>query len=502
MNSEEYLNNYHEGAEFLPVVEKFAHDLQGEVQAEVISIIAGRYAKLEFLDHAIELAETISDPFTRDNTFAQIAAASITTGNPDYAGALVEAIEDPGVRSMAIENIAIKYAELGNVDRSLELVNELDDADHTLRGIALVDATPSPRSIELALSITAPELRADTLGQLAAAAHRAERTQDATELLAESLRAAEEIEFSQSRIYALISIASINREVGKTDRSLEILSHALELCEDFEGQQAWGLSSTLARSEALAQIVEGLARLGQFEQADLAAEQIEDPYPFARASAQQAIAYYRAGQKEQAMTLLSEALELVLEEPVYGAQGMLAKDAVLAELALSFATVGQLEKGLAVTKNLTTEDQQNTALEQIGKECARTGNSDGVYETAKSITNNYATTSYWLAVTDVVRDSTDPDLAHNTLLEAAKQAVVIEDDYEKALSLIEVAYRFALINDSDKASEIFIPALTTIKELDQEDKKALSLLRMDQRFRELNRKPSEEERHLLSQIRS
>jgi tetratricopeptide (TPR) repeat protein len=500
--TEEDTNDYQDGGEFLTVVEKLAHDLHGEVHAEVISIIAGRYAKLEFLDYAIELAETIFDPFTRDNTFAQIAAASITNGNSDYAGPLLEAIEDPAVRSMAIENIAIKYAELGDVDRSLEFVNELDDADHTLRGIALVDATASPRSIELALSITSAELRADTLGQLAAVAHRAERTSEATELVEESLQAAEEIEFSQSSIYALIGVASISREIGDTDRAQEILSHALELCEDFEGQPPWGLSSTFARSEALAQIVEGLARLGQFEQADLAAEQIEDPYPFARASAQQAIAYYRAAQKEQAMTLLSEALELVLEEPVYGTQGLLAKDTVLAELALSFAIVGQLEKSLAVIKNLNTEAQQHTALEQIGKECARAGNSRGIYEIAKSITNNYATTSYWLAVTDVLRESTEPELAHNTLLEAAKQAVVIEDDYEKAVSLIEVAYRFALINDSAKASEIFIPALNTIKELDHDDKKALSLLRMDQRFRELYRKPSEEERYLLSQIQS
>ena len=488
--------------EFLTVVEKLAHDIHGEVHDEVISIIVARYAKLDLLDHAIELTETISDPFVRDNTFIKIAAASITTGNSHYADGLLEMIEDPAIRSLAIENIAIKYAELGNVDKALELANELDDADQALRGIALAGATPSPRSTELALSITAPELRADALSQLAIAAHRGERTPDAAELLAESLRAAEEIEFSQSRIYALINIASISREIGDTDRALEILSHALELCEDFESQTAWGLTSTFQQSEALAQIVEGFARLGEFEQADLAAEQIEDLFPFAHASSQQAIAYYKAEQMGQALTLLSEALQLVLEEPVHGAQGMLAKDSVLAELALSYAIVGRMEKSLEVTKNLSTEAQQHTALEQIGKEYARAGNSRGVFLAAESITNNYATTSYWLAVTDVLRESTESELAHNTLLEAAKQAVVIEDDYEKAVSLIEVAYRFALINDPGKASEIFIPALNTIKQLDQEDKQALSLLRMDERFRALNRKPSEEERHLLSQIRS
>jgi hypothetical protein len=202
MGTEAYSDS--RGLEFLAVVERLVQDLPGDVRNEVMSVIAGRYAKLELLDHAIELTETISDPFTRDNTFTQIAAASITTGNSDYADALLDMLDDPAVRSMAIETIAIKYAELGNVDKSLELVNELDDADQTLRGIALVDGILSPGAIELALSITAPDLRADTLGQLATAAYRAERTPDAAELLAESLRAAEEIEFSQSRIYALI----------------------------------------------------------------------------------------------------------------------------------------------------------------------------------------------------------------------------------------------------------------------------------------------------------
>jgi uncharacterized protein (DUF2225 family) len=90
--------------------------------------------------------------------------------------------------------------------------------------------------------------------------------------------------------------------------------------------------------------------------------------------------------------------------------------------------------------------------------------------------------------------------SRQTLFEAAKSARMIKDNYERATTLIEVAYRFALINDSAQASEFFTLALGTINQLEQEDKKALSLLRIDERFRELNRKPNEEERQLLRQI--
>jgi len=484
---------------FLMAVEKVAANLQGDAQAEITSIIATRYAKLELVHHAIELAETIFDPFTRDNTFAEIAATSITTGSSDYADALLEMIDDPAVRSVAIEEIAVKYAELGDVDKSLELANELDDADPTLRRIALVDGSFSPRSVELALSITTPELRAGTLGELVTVAHRAGRKSEAAELLTESLRAAEEIEFSQTQIHALISIASLYGEIGDTDRALEILSRALELCQSFEGLPAVGLSSSFPRGEALAQIVEGFALLGHFEQADLAAEQIDDPFQFAHASTKEAIEYFRAGQIGEALTLLSEALELVLDEPAYGEQGMLMKDSLLAELAVGFVIVGHLEKSLQVTEKLSSEAQRYMALEQVGKECARTGNTHGIFQTAESIADDYSTTSYWLAITDVLRESAATDLARQTLFEAAKSAAMIQDNYEKTMSLIEVAYRFALI-DSAKASELFIQALVMINQLEEDDKKAPLLLRIDERFRELNRKPNEEERQLLGQV--
>jgi tetratricopeptide (TPR) repeat protein len=500
MTSQEQPNVYNSSGEFLTVAERLAENLQDDARAEVVSIIATRYAKLELIDHAIALAETISDPFTRDNTFVEIAAASISAGTSDYADALLEMIDEPAIRSVAIEKIAVKYAELGDLDKSLEMADQLDDADLTLGRIALVDGTSSSHSIELVSSIMDPNLRAATLGQLAILAHRANRKSEAEELLAESLRAAEEIDFSQNRIYALTGIASLYVEIGDSNRAVEILSRALELCESFEGLPAVGLPSSFPRGEALAQIVEGFARVGNFEQADVAAEQIEDPFQFAHASTKEAIEYFRAGQSGQALTLLSEALELVLEEPVYGEQGMLMRDGLLVELAVGFVIAGDVEKSLQVAEKLSSEDQRYVALEQVGKETARRGNARGIFQVAKSITNNYSTTSYWLAITDVLREAAQTDLARQTLFEAAKSAVLIQENYQKAESLIEVAHRFALMNDSAKASELFVLALVTINQLAQDDRKAFLVLRMDERLRELNRTPSEDERELLRQI--
>ncbi|HEU0253176.1 MAG TPA: tetratricopeptide repeat protein, partial [Pyrinomonadaceae bacterium] len=466
---------------------------------EVVSIVAARYAKLELFDHAIELADTISDPFARDNTLTEIAAASIATGAPEYSDALLEMIEDVGARSVAIEATAVKYAERGDLDKSIELANELDDSDPTLSRIALANGTFSPRSVEIASSITASELRSTTLGQLAALAHRTNLKSEAEELLAESLQAADEVEFSQNRIYALVGVASVYTEIGETDQARETLSRALEECETFEGQPAWGLPASFPRDAALAQIVEGFARLGHFDQADVAAEQIEDPFQFANASTKEALEYFRAGQVDQAHTLLSEALELVLEEAVYGEQGMLVKDSVLVELAMGFAITGQLEKGLQVTTKISSEHQHFNALEQLGKQCARAGNSHGVFQVAQSITNSYSTTSYWLAISDFLRELSAAELVQQALFEAATSAAMIEHPYEKTVSLIEVGYRVELTNDSAKASELFSLALKTINQLEEDYKKALSLLRIDQRFRELKRIPNEEERYLLGQ---
>jgi len=364
----------------------------------------------------------------------------------------------------------------------------------------LADGSYSPRAVELASSITAADLRASTLGQLAALAYHSDRKSEAAELLAECLHSAEEIEFSENRIYALIGVASLYEDMGDTDKALETLVRAFELTSGFEGMPASGLSASFPRGEALTQVVEGFARLGHFDHADRAAEQIEDPFQFAHASTKEAMEYFRAGHVDQSFTLLSEALELALEEPVYGEQGILVKDNVLAELAVGFARLGQLEKSFEVAGKLSSESQQFLALGLVGKECARTGNSPGIFQAAEGIVNNHSLTSYWLDVTDVLTDSAQTELAQQTLLKAAESAETIQVKYEKAESLIEVAYRLAPVNDS-KAAELFILALDVISQL-TDYQKALSLLRLDKRFTQLSRKLSEDERMLLKQILS
>ena len=203
---------------------------------------------------------------------------------------------------------------------------------------------------------------------------------------------------------------------------------------------------------------------------------------------------------DQALTLLTEAVELVLEEPVYGEQGVVVRDSMLMELAVDFVIVGHFEKGLQVTENLSSDAQRNITLEQIGKQCARAGNADGVFQAAELNTNDSLTTSYWLAVADFIRQSDESELTPRALSEAAKSAARIEDDYERALSLIEVAHRFALTDNAAKASELLTLGLTTVSDLHGDDQKALALLKADERFRELNRKPSEEERQILKRI--
>lgn len=486
--------------EFLHAAERIAENLHGDAKAEVVSIIAARYAKLALIDEAFALAETISDPFTRDKTLSEVAAASIITGTSDYVDASLELIDDPGSRSLAIEEIAVKYAEAGNLDQALELTNELEDADPALRRIALAEGSYTASATELASSITAPDLRASTLGQLAALAYQSGHKTEAAELLAECLQAVEEIEFSENRIYALIGVASLYEDMGDADTALETLAQAFELTADFEGMPPSGLSASFPRDEALMQLVESFARLGHFDHADRAAEQIDDPFQFAHASTKEAMEYLRAGQVDQAFTLLSEALELALEEPVYGEQGMLMKDSLLAELAVGFARLGRLEKSFEIAAKLSSESQPFLALELVGKECARTGNSPGMFHAAEAITNDHSLTSYWLAVTDVLTESAQIELARQTMLKAAESAQIIHAKYEKAESLIEVAYRLARLNDSN-ASGLFALALDTISQLTDYEK-AVSLLRLDERFRQLNRKVTEDERMLLKQVQS
>src|SRR5438034_204097 len=108
-----------------------------EGRAEVISLIAIKYAEAGQLNVAADLAETINDSYQRDQAHAALAAKCVEIRAPDYAEKLCDLIEDDTAYALATEGMAVAYAESGIFEESSALAHRLTDSAPTLSRIAL-----------------------------------------------------------------------------------------------------------------------------------------------------------------------------------------------------------------------------------------------------------------------------------------------------------------------------------------------------------------------------
>ena len=222
------------GSGFLDCAVEIAQAIDNlEGRAEVISLIAIKYAESGQLDVAVDLAETIHDSYQRDQARAALAAKFIELGAADYAEKLCETIEDDTAYALATEEMAVAYAESAAFEKAIAVAQRLADRAPTLSRIALafVAGGHPVHALDVARSIDYPDLKAPVMVELAARALHDGRNSEASELLQEATNAADEIEFAEQRISILVSTASLHEKCGQAAQALDILARAHGLCK-------------------------------------------------------------------------------------------------------------------------------------------------------------------------------------------------------------------------------------------------------------------------------
>ena len=479
------------GSSFLDCAVQIAQAIDNlEGRAEVISLIAIKYAESGQLDVAVDLAETIHDSYQRDQARAALAAKFIELGAADYAEKLCDLIEDDTAYALATEEMAVAYAESGEFEKSIAVAHRLADSAPTLSRIALtfVAGGHPVQALEVARSIDYPDLKAPVMVELAAHALHDGRNAEASELLQEATNAAEEIEFAEPRISILVSIASLHGKCGQSAQALEILARAHQLCKE---------SENLAKDSALAQIAGGFAELHRYDQADQLIEEIENPFQFAHANVKVALECYQAGDSTRALTLFADALEIGRDEEVYGAESLMLRETLLYKLAVCYATIGHREEGLQVIGMMDSQDQQHRALAEIAKLYVRTGNNSQVFEVTEMIKDEYARVLCELEIVDAFIASDQFALADHMLLQALARAATIERANQKASSLMEIAPRLARREQATKASEVLFEALTALQMIDDSYYQSHALINLAGKYLELGQPPGKREQTVL-----
>ena len=480
--------------DYLTCASRIAESLHGEAHLEITEAIAHHYIEAGQLERAVELAEQIPDAYARDSLLAVITAKAVASEEEDYATELLETIEEPILQNSAIEKMAIEFARRGEFDAALGLTDQLADNASALGTIAALywQSGQKNEALDLARSIEFPQESAITLVQLA---KLSDDNDESLNLLVEAQSVAEEIDSAELKVFALIAIASGYEERAAREQSLETLNRAFEVCEDFESGKLIGLSAEFARDEALLEIVQTLLRLQDLSKAADVVEAIDDRFLFVRANLGLAVARGKDSQPAEAAECLNEARSIIVELQPYGAQEAGVLDALIIDLAMSYANFRDYGEARRLIHSLTSEEKQRLVLNELGKLCGRAGDDREISEIAEELGSPYDKARYWLGIYD---STSQPELSENAMAKALASAEGVEQPVQKAEVCTEMALRLAKSQRSPEAENFFLAATTAATLIEGSFLKARAFLRLAKASQ--GRKPNQNEQRLLEEM--
>jgi len=482
--------------DYLTCALRLAESLHGDAHLEITEAIALYYVDAGQLDRGVELAEQVPDAYARDSLLAVITAKAVASEDEDYATELLETIEDPILHNSAIEKMAIEFARRGEFDAALGLTDQLEDNASALGAIAALywQSGQKDEALELARSIEFAQESAIALVQLA---RLSDDNDESLNLLVEARSVAEEIDSAELKVFALIAIAAGYEERAEREQSLETLNRAFEVCEDFESGNVAGLSADFARDEALMEIVQGLLRLQDLSKATDVAEAIDDRFLFARVNLGLAVARGKDSQPSEAAGYLDEAKSVIVELQPYGAQEAEVLDALIIDLAMSYANYKDYDEARRIIRSLTSEEKQRLVLNELGKLCGNAGDDRVVSEIAEHLGSPYDKARYWLGIYD---SASQPELSESAMAKALAKAEGIEQPVEKAEVFTGIALRFAKSERNPQAENYFLAATNAATLIEGSFLKARAFLRLAKASQDAGRNPNQNEQRLLEQM--
>ncbi|XGV96840.1 MAG: tetratricopeptide repeat protein [Leptolyngbya sp. BL-A-14] len=288
-------------------------------------------------------------------------------------------------------------------------------------------------------------------------------------------------------------------------------NQALELAKSIVvGEYGKGGSN---RETAITYLVDRLAHAKQYNRAFKTVKQIDDSSFRTMAMAHIAKAYAKAGQKQKAEALFSQALKAAnsIEDENYQRPRLIAfpksnalvsvaedqaeagqyeqalqiasiisndyKRGLLEAIAISYASAGQVEQAhellsqaLQITKNSPESGRMGypvraRALSNNANAYAKAGFHQEALQIANSIENSGERSLALMNLADVYIDSRENIRANEALLQATQVDGVMKPQEKTIYYLIDIASKYFKINQPRKANEMLVSALQFAKNI-------------------------------------
>ena len=226
-------------------------------------------------------------------------------------------IEDKDTQVSQFTKIAFLYLELGKKEqavkasaKTLAVANELSDADKKAKiyaGVAVVYGKAGKRelatsvltqAVQMCEAIKNKETKTQTLAEIAIASAKINPYEQVLQLIQQTLGNA------NTQTYALTRIAKDYEEAGDKEQAAKALEQAFQIAQT--------INRSKDKSQILANIAVQLGKIAQYDRAIAVAQTMDVTQPNspkAFALAKIANYYAKAGEKEKAIALLSQALQ-------------------------------------------------------------------------------------------------------------------------------------------------------------------------------------------------
>jgi len=417
-------------------------------------------------DLALAAAEKIRDVDSRGRAFARLAEAYVGTGSIEPVLAALDRLPDSPWNASILEQAALTLAKAGDVAGALATAEKIDDrskrASALVRlaaAIAASDADASRRAADLAFAVAerievahARLLAFAEIARMSSAIGDLETARAAVDAalattatgvspyavawiaaaqaaLGDSDSANTALQAMKNdpnlRVYAMARMAEAQAAAGRVASARETIDSALivadgikENASDHEPSESGCVSSNGDRDNALQEIAEVQAQIGDLEAAMTTTIKIEDAY--ARAEITDRIVKAHAGADN--VELLRQTLKAV-STPLYAIKSDYCRDSNLAAVAAAQATVGDIGAALTTAEAIELPRVRTRALVEMAESVAKAGDLAAIEKVASAPVRAMA----WARLATVRTEARDLEAGRSAVAAALKASRLIDD---------------------------------------------------------------------------
>ena len=405
----------------------------GEARGEAISAVVPHYLEKGNVDLAAELANTVDDPFTRDQLLIAVVEKCAGLDDDEYAMQIAEAIEEPGFQAQAFERVGLVKAEKGDCEKARQVAGMMPHPDSVLAGIAMRQSTDGDSTSALATidEIDFSSEAVSALNTIAASKITAGEGEAAAELLEQSLKRAGEIEHDEERIRSICGIGNLFQEAGQNRRAVETFEMARVEAEHVDN---------VHRDALLAQVALGFLGAGSIELADRTLDAVRDKTQIAAVVLGFARDHWRREEKDEAVEALEESFAILRSQHEFETRDSKSKFGLMGSVAAQFAGFEKTERAIEVAESIEDEGQRSAALATVAAIAAAQGDEFRGRQALDSIPEVSDRMFALIGMSDAV-SITDAVLASDFLNRAERRSNEVAQLGPKVDGLIEIGKR-------------------------------------------------------------